>query len=154
MVSNQSFYSRGCDHYQRMFQKLSAKVDNTSYQAAVNLAKASYPFCDNILAWEPSYVKEFKNCTNQIVGSNNKIQGNNKFIEYYSMNHTGTMTIQAELEQVLEDVDLEPNPSKGLDQVLDFIKTQSLIKGEAKNCTRFFLKICKIIHKYLKQVNV
>ena len=121
-----------------MFQKLSAKVDNTSYQAAVNLAKASHPFCDNILAWEPSYVKEFKDCTNQIIGSNNKLQENRKFIKYYSMNHTGTMSIQAELEQILEDVELEPNPSKGLDQVLDFIKNQSLIKGEAKNCTHSF----------------
>ena len=120
----------------------------------MNLAKASHPFCDNILAWEPSYVKEFKDCTNQIIGSNNKLQGNKKFIQYYSMNHTGTMSIQAELEQILEDVELEPNPSKGLDQVLDFIKNQSLIKGEAKNCTRFFLKICKFTHKNLKLVNI
>ena len=57
------------------------------------------------------------------------------------MNHTSGMSIQAELEQVLEDVDLEPNPLKGLVQVLDFIKNQSLIEGEPKNALIFFTSV-------------
>ena len=141
IVTNQVFYFRGCNHYQTMFQKLSAKVDKTFYQAAVNKTMSLLSFCNKISAWESSNVEEYKNCTNQIVRSNNKIQENYKFIEYYSMNHASGMSIQAELEQVLEDVDLKPNPLKGLVQVLDFIKNQSLIEGEPKNALIFFTSV-------------
>ena len=41
-----------------MFQKLSANVDKTSYQAAMEIMMALYPKCGNILAWEPSNAEE------------------------------------------------------------------------------------------------
>ena len=107
-----------------MFQKLSANVDKTSYQAAMDIMMALYPKCDNVLAWEPSNAEAYKNCTNQIIRSNTKIQNNFQLIQSYSMNQNGTISIQAELEQVLEDVEVETNPSKGLEQVLTYIRNE------------------------------
>ena len=109
-----------------MFQKLSGNVDKTSYQAAMDIMMALYPKCGNILAWEPSNAEAYKDCTNQIIRSSTKIQNNFRLIESYSMNQNGTISIQAELEQVLEDVELETNPSKGIEKVLAYSLTPIL----------------------------
>ena len=117
-----------------MFQKLSANVDKTSYQAAMDIMMALYPKCDNILAWEPSNTEAYKNCTNQIIRSSTKIQNNFRLIESYSMNQNGTISIQAELEQILEDVELKTNPSKGIEKVLAYIENESWIASHSQPC--------------------
>ena len=117
-----------------MFQKLSGNVDKTSYQAAMDIMMALYPKCDNVLAWEPSNAEAYKNCTNQIIRSSTKIQNNFRLIESYSMNQNGTISIQAELEQVLEDVELEANPKKGIEKVLAYIENESWIASYSQPC--------------------
>ena len=117
-----------------MFQELSAKVDKTSYQAAVNKTKELYSLCNSSFAWEFSNMESYKECTDQIIRSSTKIQRKIKSIESYSLNHSDSISIQAELEQVLEDIALEPNPSKGLERVLNFIENESLTVSHSQPC--------------------
>ena len=59
-----------------MFQELSAKVDKTSYQAAVNKTKELYSLCNSNFAWEFSNIESYKECTDQISESSSIIQKN------------------------------------------------------------------------------
>ena len=100
----------------------------------MNKTKELYSLCKSSFAWEFSNIESYKECTDQIIRSSTKIQRKIKSIESYSLNHSDTISIQAELEQVLEDVSLEPNPSKGLERVLTFIENESLTVSHSQSC--------------------
>ena len=81
-----------------MFEELSTKINEMYYKAAVKMVKSMYSSCKSTSAWEPSNFKKYKECTNEIIESNSKIQNIMEAIEYYSLNHSGA--IQKEFDGI------------------------------------------------------
>ena len=117
-----------------MVQNLSARVDKAYYKAVVKMVKKLYSSCNSINAWDPSTYESYQQCTKEISKSSLKIHHNFKAIESYSVNSIGAMSIQAELDQILEDVEFEPNPWRGLERALTFIKNVSLSSTQTGSC--------------------
>ena len=96
-----------------MYQELSAKVDKVSYNVAMNMTMVLYIKCNNMYSWDPANVEKYKDCTRQISASNSEIKENIHNIELFFVNRPKEMSIQAELEQILEDIEIEPKSAKG-----------------------------------------
>ena len=117
-----------------MYQKLSEKVDKVSYNAAEKMIKSMYLACNNMHAWDPKNSKDYQNCTDQIKNSNSMIHKNFGDIELYSINYNEKVPIQITIEQILEDIDIKPNPIQGLTHFISHIKNVSLTKNQSLNC--------------------
>ena len=118
-----------------MYQELSAKVDKVSYNAAMKVLMSLYPKCKNIHAWDQDNIKKYQECTNQISSSNSLIKDNIHNLELFYVNRQKEMSIQSELEQVLEDVELQLDPSKGLEQVMAYIKNSTMMLTHFSLCS-------------------
>ena len=123
-----------------MYQELSAKVDKVSYNAAVNMTMSLYSLCNNISAWDPANVKQYQECTAQISRSSPAIRDSFNDIELFSLNRNGEMSIQTEFEQILQDIELEPRATKGLEHAIAFIKNASSPSNHSLPC--FEIKGC------------
>ena len=110
-----------CSQIQIMYQELSMKVDKISYKAAMDLTITHYDECKSTGAWDPANVSVYQRCTNEISKSSSKIHVNLNKIEIYCMHRSRDMSIHVELEQILEDVELEPDPTNSIDLVLSYI---------------------------------
>ena len=117
-----------------MYQKLSAKVDKVSYNAAKNMTMALYPTCKNEDAWDPVNVEMYNKCTDEISRSSSVIQESIGNIELYSANRNGEMLVQTELEQILEDIKLDPNTAKGLEFAIAHIEKESATSNQSLTC--------------------
>ena len=120
-----------------MYQRLSSKVDLISYRAAIKMIMAHYPRCKNLSAWNQAYIEEYQECTNQISRSNSLILKNMWDIENFLMNRKAVMSIQVELEQILEGIALDPNTANGLKHVIDYINTVSSTSTQSLACSGF-----------------
>ena len=110
-----------CSQIQIMYQELSKKVDKISYKAAMDLTITHYDECKSTEAWDPANVSVYQRCTNEISKSSSKIHVNLNKIEIYCMHRKRDMSIQVELEQILEDVELDPDTTNSIDLVLSYI---------------------------------
>ena len=119
-------YFRGCNDYQVMYQELSAKVDKVAYNAAKSMMMRLYSLCNNADAWNPVNFENYTECTNEISNSSYKIQGNMDNIESFILNRCKNMSIQIELEQILEEVELDPEAPQGLEWTMAYIKNVSM----------------------------
>ena len=117
-----------------MYQKLSAKVDKVSYNAAKDMTMVLYPSCKDEDAWDPINVAMYKNCSDQISISSSVIQEHIGNIELYSANHNREMLIQTELEQILENIQLDPNTAQGLESAIAYIEKESLTSNQTLTC--------------------
>ena len=118
-----------------MYQELSAKVDKVSYNAAVNMTMSLFPLCNNISAWDTANVKQYQECTAQISRSSSVIRESIDDIEIFSVNRNGNMSIQTELEQILEDIALGPRPAKGFEHAIAYIKNVSSPSNHSLPCS-------------------
>ena len=84
---------RYCTQNQMMYQELSAKVDQVSYNTVVNMTKALYHNCNFKRAWDPRNIDEYEKCTKEISASNAKIQENFNSIKLFSINFQGIMVV-------------------------------------------------------------
>ena len=119
-------YFRGCNNYQVMYQELSAKVDKVAYNAAKSMMMRLHSLCNNADAWNPVNFENYTECTNEISNSSYKIQGNMDNIESFILNRCKNMSIQIELEQILEEVELDPEAPQGLKWTMAYIKNVSM----------------------------
>ena len=117
-----------------MYQELSAKVDKVTYNAMVNMTMSLYPNYKDASAWDPANDDKYQKCTKQISVSNFKIQEFIGDIEFFSVNHGGELSIQIELEQILEDIELGPQSAKRLEQAIAYIKNVSLPWSSTNPC--------------------
>ena len=120
-----------------MYQRLSSKVDLISYRATIKMIMAHFPHCKNLSAWNPAYIEEYQECTNQISRSNSLILKNIWDIENFSINRKAEMSIQVELEQILEGIALDPNTANGLKHIIDYVKTVSSTSTQSLACSGF-----------------
>ena len=113
-----------------MLKELSKRINLEYYKAAVKRIKATHPSCDNDDAWNQEVVEKYHNCTFGIVESSREIGYNIKAIEFYAINYSGTKSIEAEFDKVLDDVEFEPNPSKAFNQAMKLITDASVPSSE------------------------
>ena len=118
-----------------MYQELLAKVDKVSYGAAVKMVMTLYPMCETKASWDPNNVTKYIECTNQISKSSHLIQKNIEDIESFSINGFRNMSAQTGLKQILEEIEHEPNPTKRLEHVIDYIRNVSSISNQFLNCS-------------------
>ena len=112
-----------CTDAQSMYHELSLKIMNNAFGKAKQLAKALYQKCESYSAWEASDSIQFAQCTEEIGKSNLRIRDTMGDIEVFVANNlNSTMQIQNQLGQIMEDVDLNPSLSIGLDIALIFFK--------------------------------
>ena len=116
-----------------MYQELSAKVDKVAYNAAKSMMMRLYSLCNNADAWNPVNFENYTKCTNEISNSSYKIQGNMDNIESFILNRCKNMSIQIELEQILEEVELDPNAPQGLEWTLFYIKNVSTTLNQCQS---------------------
>ena len=117
-----------------MYQELSAKIDNIAYNTAVNITMSLFPNCKELSAWDPANGEKYQKCTNQIGRSNSKIQESTRNVEFFIVNRTEIMSLQTELEQILEGIELDMRAENGLDHTLAYIKNSSSTPTQSLSC--------------------
>ena len=110
-----------------MYQELSAKVDKVSYNAAMNALMSLYSKCKSSHAWDPDNIIKYQECTNQISSSHSLIKENIHTFKLFYVNREKEMSLQSELEQILEDIELQLDTSQGLEQVIAYIQNSTMI---------------------------
>ena len=105
------------------------------FNAAVNLTKKLYPFCKDSIAWEPSNVERYKECTNQISGSNSEIKGSMGSIKRFVDLGRTNWSVHDHLEHILEATDFDWDATKGLENAISYINSVSLTSNQSEsNC--------------------
>ena len=130
-----SFF-RKCNRNQIIFQELSAKVDEVTYKSAVDKTREIFAACNNDFAWNSSQDDMYIYCTDRIMESITKDKSKIQSIQSYYFDDNDEISIQVAFEQILEDINLEPYPLKGLSQVLDFIGNKSLVNSDSQPCNK------------------
>ena len=127
---NQTHYCRNCTDDQLIFRELSTKVLKTSTEAAISLTKTLYTNCNSEESWENSNSFQYQECTNQISQSNARIFGSKMAIEIYASNNLFSMVeIQTLLGELMEDVEVSPFGSSGLEAAMNRIKKDSSLSS-------------------------
>ena len=117
-----------------MYQELSAKVDKVTYVAAMNMTMDLYANCKDLSAWDPVNVEKYQKCTNQISGSSSVIQESMSNIEIFTVSRSKKISFQIELEQILEDIELDPRASNGLEHAIAYIRNVSSTSNQSLSC--------------------
>ena len=85
-----------------------------------------YPNCKNSSAWDSENQALYQECTNQIIRSNRLIQKSINSIELFSAYPNQEMTFQTELEQILEEIEVDPGTTNGLKIALAYIENKTM----------------------------
>ena len=102
----------------------------TSTEAAISLTKSLYTNCNSEESWENSNSFQYQECTNQISQSNARIYGSKTAIEIYAANNLFSMVeIQTLLGELMEDVEVSPFGSSGLEAAMNRIKKDSSLSS-------------------------
>ena len=118
-----------------MFQDISSKVMADMYEAVVKVVQDLYSKCNINTAWDTSDAATFIACTSQISFSNARIHGSMSDIEIFASIHQySNMTIQAQLGQLMEDVELNPFSSVALEKAINYIKKESSSFTSESSC--------------------
>ena len=117
-----------------MFQKLSAKVYEVAYNASIDMMMSLYENCSDSLAWNSTNIKRYQDCTKQISQSNSMIQNSLSDIESFATNPNSNTSIQIVLDEVVEDVELDPSGANLLEHTINYIRNVSLMSSEAVSC--------------------
>ena len=67
----------------------------------------------------------YEDCTDEISQSSTRIQGNMADIKIFSVQNYTSLSIQVQLEQITENVEIVPDLSKGLEIAIEYIKNVS-----------------------------
>ena len=118
-------FSRNCDYNQDIFNELSTKVDEVTYNAGVNIIMSLYENCNDSKAWNSANVERYQRCTNQISKSNSVIERSMSHIESFSVNFSANMSLQIILEKILEDIELDSRATNRLETVVSYIRNIS-----------------------------
>ena len=117
-----------------MYEELSASLDKPVYNAAMKKTMALFSSCKNTSAWDPVNSLEYQECTNKISSSSLLVGTNMENIENFVANRNGNLSIQAELAQVFQDVELDQHPAKRLNHAIDYIRNNSMVLNQTSSC--------------------
>ena len=118
-----------------MYQDLSAKVDKVTYIAAMNMTMDLYQNCKDTSAWDPVNLEKYQKCTNQISKSSSFIHESMSNIEIFTISRSKKISVQIELEQILEDIELDPRGAGGLEYAIDYIRNVSSTTNQSQSCS-------------------
>ena len=101
-----------------------------------------FPKCKSFQAWNTDNSTAYEDCNFEISTSNSNIHDNIEDVQTFSLHHDASLSIQIQLEQVTEDVDIRLDISRGLEKALEYIKNVSSASqqhspscsGMAKKC--------------------
>ena len=84
-----------------------------------------FPICKSFQAWSTDNSTAYEACNFEISTSNSNMHDNIEDVQTFSLHHDASLSIQIQLEQVTEDVDIRLNISRGLEKALEYIKNVS-----------------------------
>ena len=109
-----------------MFQDLSQNVMDVAYERAKEIAMEAYPSCKSNKAWTDPCSNQFRKCTQEISGSNEKIHVPLHTIENLaanSWNATMQMAMDNQISQLMEGVN--PFDKKGHMPLIKYLQDAS-----------------------------
>ena len=105
---NQIFTFSSCNDYQDIYKTFTEEVDKATYSAIIHLMKKFYPSCKSFRAWNPTFVEEYKKCTNNIIEESTfSIKDNTDTIQLFALSIFRGLSIKTEFDKVLKDIDIE-----------------------------------------------
>ena len=124
ILSTFSFF-RKCNNEQEIYHEFSSKVEETAYQAVKLVMKKLYPKCSTDEAWTFGNISVYEECTAEISASNKRIETTLPNIELFTHVNNLNISIQAQITQLMEDVELNPYWNDGLEVAIAYIKHKS-----------------------------
>ena len=107
-----------------MFHELSKKVMDAAYERTNEIAMKYYPACKSKKAWTDPCSYQFRKCTKEISGSNEKIHVPLQTIENLAANSwNATMAIDIQISQLMEGVN--PFDKKGHMPLIKYLQDAS-----------------------------
>ena len=129
------FFFRKCNNEQEIYHEFSSKVEETAYQATKLVLRKLYPKCSTDEAWTVDNISVYEECTSEISASNTRIQSTLPKIKEFVYANNLSMSIQAQLTQLMEDVELNPYKNDGLEVAIAYIKQTSSSNSPFKTCS-------------------
>ena len=117
------FIFRICSNDQEIYHEFAAKVDNEkTYKAAEKLTRKLYPKCSTDKAWSVKDIAVYEGCTAEISASNAKVKYVLPKIQAITQSNNLTINLQAEVTQLMEDVEFNPYANDGLEVAITYIE--------------------------------
>ena len=128
-----NFFSK-CNNEQEIYHEFTSKVEETAYQAAKKVLQELYPKCSNEGAWTVGNISVYEECTIEISESNARIKSTLPKIKEFAYFNNLNMSIQAQITQLMENVQLNPYINDGLEVAIAYIK-QTASNSQLKTCS-------------------
>ena len=150
-------YFRMCNIYEDAYDNFSEQVDKTTYKATINHMKTLYPSCKSFLAWNPVYVEEYQNCTNEIIKeSTTAIKENIDIIQHFAMEILRGKSIKIEFKKILSVINAENDIKSHIKLAIAHIKNETSSSTESLSCSEIdmCLEIIREVILRLKLIEV
>ena len=113
-----------CTDIQLAYHNISSKLTNIALGRMKEIITKTISSCDTKKAWDETKPKLFKRCTEEISASNKKILDVLGDIEKIAANSLVTnKSIDVQLEELMEDIDLNPLGEHSLDLAIGFLQS-------------------------------
>ena len=116
---------RNCTHVQRMFHELSEKVMDKAFIKTREHFQNSYSVCKSNDAWMEETHPNFMKCTERLQMSSPWLLHYVKDIERVAIQNNSYSTLETQIWEQMEDVNIDSFGSDGLETALFYIKTAS-----------------------------
>ena len=133
-----------CNNEQEIYHEFTSKVEERAYQAAKQVLQSLYPKCSSEEAWTVANGFIYEECTTVISRSNAKIKYALPIIKEFGKINNTNMIFQAQLTQLMEDVELNPYTNNGLEVAIAYIEetvSNFPVKTEVRRCLECTRKV-------------
>ena len=125
-----------CNIYQDTYDKFSEQVDKTTYKATINQMKTLYPSCKSFLAWNPVFVEEYQNCTNEIITeSTPAIKDSIDIIQLFAVEILKGKSIKIEFQKILNVINAEHDIKSHIKLAIAHIRNETMSSTESLSCS-------------------
>ena len=128
------FIFRGCSDDQKIYHEFASQVEEVTYKAAEQISRKIYSKCSMDEAWSVGNIGIFEVCTEEISGSNARIKNILPRIQAFTQSNNLTINLQAEIAQLMEDVELNPYSNDGLEVAIAYIE-KKITRSSPATCS-------------------
>ena len=121
------FIFRGCNNDQKIYHEFASQVEE-------QIVREIYPKCSMDEAWSVGNIGIFEECTEEISGSNARIKNILPRIQAFTQSNNLTINLQAEIAQLMEDVELNPYSNDGLEVAIAYIE-KKITRSSPATCS-------------------
>ena len=126
-----------CNIYQDAYDKFSEQVDKTTYKATINQMKTLYPSCKSFLAWNPVFVEEYQNCTNEIITESSlPIKNSIDIIQLFAVEILEGKSIKIEFQKILNVINAEHDIKSHIKLAIAHIRNETMSSTESLSCSK------------------